>query len=288
MKKIILFLSLILSWIYLANFISAITINKNSWEVLDNTTWENISSLTNKIDVSWADIKLNWKLYVTWKICDNSWFCLGDSIEWTITNPWKSCLDLKGKWVDVDKEYYIKPDWYAGSPFKVYCDMTTDWWGWTRYVNIKWNYSFNDAYACWQKSDWTNITGYTNLECFNPNRYNISANNIMLKFDGNTYTRSLTLTPSVNTTTNWASSYYCVWWKEYMTIMTTHTWSMWEDGSFVWLWLNYCAPSWESYQHEMWGMAFTWIYEVRSQSWFWPNVFKPWSGTAAKSEFFIK
>ncbi|MCT4616946.1 MAG: hypothetical protein N4A38_01920 [Candidatus Gracilibacteria bacterium] len=41
---------------------NAIIITKNSGEVLDNSTWTNISSLTNKIDVSGADIKLNGKL----------------------------------------------------------------------------------------------------------------------------------------------------------------------------------------------------------------------------------
>ncbi|MCT4616908.1 MAG: hypothetical protein N4A38_01705 [Candidatus Gracilibacteria bacterium] len=69
MKKFILFLSIIFSGIYLANFIGAITISKNSGEVLDNSTWTNISSLTNKIDVGSSNIKLNGKLYVTGELC---------------------------------------------------------------------------------------------------------------------------------------------------------------------------------------------------------------------------
>ncbi|MCT4617109.1 MAG: hypothetical protein N4A38_02760 [Candidatus Gracilibacteria bacterium] len=71
MKKIILFISILLSGIYLANFINAITVTKNSGEVLDNSTWTNISSLTDKIDVSSSDIKLNGKLYVTGELCSN-------------------------------------------------------------------------------------------------------------------------------------------------------------------------------------------------------------------------
>ncbi|MCT4616907.1 MAG: fibrinogen-like YCDxxxxGGGW domain-containing protein [Candidatus Gracilibacteria bacterium] len=52
-------------------------INKNSGEVLDNLTWTNISSLTDKIDVSGDNIKLNGKLYVTGNLCDNNGNCLG-------------------------------------------------------------------------------------------------------------------------------------------------------------------------------------------------------------------
>jgi hypothetical protein len=69
---------------------NAIIITKNSWEVLDNSTWTNISSLTNKIDVSWADIKLNWKL------CSEIWLvkkCLWSCKDWYIwDDSTKSCI----------------------------------------------------------------------------------------------------------------------------------------------------------------------------------------------------
>ncbi len=38
-----------------------------------------------------------------------------------------------------DGVYWIKPD--ANAPFKVYCDMTTDWWGWTL---VSWNKWFSN------------------------------------------------------------------------------------------------------------------------------------------------
>jgi hypothetical protein len=287
MKKIILFLSLILSWIYLANFIGAITVTKNSWEVLDNLTWTSISSLTNKIDVSSSDIKLNWKLYVTWKICDNSWKCLWDSIEWTITNPWKSCLDLKNKWINIDDSYYIKPDWYAGSPFEVYCDMTTNWWGRTRYINIKWNYTFSDAKNCWS---WTQISN-TNLECFNPNRYNMAASSMLLKRDWTNYFKNdLNWISSVSTEYKFAwTSYPCRWHAQYMNIM----WNKWETSLImdnainVRLWYSFCdSASWE-----IWWMAdpndYPNSYVIKSGSWFWPT---PWTyaADAIATEIFIR
>ncbi|MCT4617239.1 MAG: fibrinogen-like YCDxxxxGGGW domain-containing protein [Candidatus Gracilibacteria bacterium] len=138
MKKFILTLSILLSGIYLANFISAITITKNSGEVLDNSTWTNISNLTNKIDVSGSDIKLDGKLYVTGKICDNSGKCLGDVEYGTQENPGTSCkniLDTKSSYLNKDGKYFIKPTGYSGSAFEVYCDMTTAGGGWTRVVN---------------------------------------------------------------------------------------------------------------------------------------------------------
>ncbi|MCT4617056.1 MAG: fibrinogen-like YCDxxxxGGGW domain-containing protein [Candidatus Gracilibacteria bacterium] len=132
MKKIILFLSLILSGIYLVNFIGAITITKNSGEVLDNTTWGNISSLTNKIDVTGANIKLNGKLYVTGKICDNSGKCLGIK-EGTEENPGLSCKTiLADDNTAGDGIYWIDPNGGdIADKFQVYCDMTTDSGGWT-------------------------------------------------------------------------------------------------------------------------------------------------------------
>ncbi|MCT4617522.1 MAG: fibrinogen-like YCDxxxxGGGW domain-containing protein [Candidatus Gracilibacteria bacterium] len=138
MKKVILFLSLILSGIYLTNFISAISITKNSGEVLDNTTWTNISNLTNKIDVTEADIKLNGKLYVTGKICDNSGKCFGDIELGTEGNPGKSCKDILDNSTGIvgDGVYWIKPEGYTGSAFETLCDMTTDGGGWTIISNI--------------------------------------------------------------------------------------------------------------------------------------------------------
>ncbi|MCT4617728.1 MAG: fibrinogen-like YCDxxxxGGGW domain-containing protein [Candidatus Gracilibacteria bacterium] len=125
MKKIILFLSLILSGVYLANFIGAITITKNSGEVLDNSTWGNIAGLTDKIDVSSGDIKLNGKLYVTGKICDSNGICLGDKIG-TESYPGLSCNDVLEKGGSIGNGvYWLKPD--AKPAFEAYCIM--DWNG---------------------------------------------------------------------------------------------------------------------------------------------------------------
>ncbi|MCT4617749.1 MAG: fibrinogen-like YCDxxxxGGGW domain-containing protein [Candidatus Gracilibacteria bacterium] len=155
MKKLILILAIFLSGIYLANFISAITINKNSGEVLDNVTWVNISNLTNKIDVSGVDIKLDGKLYVTGKLCSvigGVKKCLGSCDAgkvWdnttktckiipkgTVDNPGVSCkeiIDTPGS-NNGNGAYYLKGK--SGSTFQVYCDMTVDGGGWTLVAKV--------------------------------------------------------------------------------------------------------------------------------------------------------
>jgi hypothetical protein len=150
MKKLILIISIFVSWIYLANFISAITVTKNSWEVLDNITWTNISNLTNKIDVSSSDIKLNWKLYVTWKLCDNSWKCLWDWPKWTENNPGLSCNDILISWNSTwSWNYYIKPTWYIWNAFQTYCDMDNADWGWTHVMTFGSNSILTDNAVWW-------------------------------------------------------------------------------------------------------------------------------------------
>jgi len=56
--------------------------------------------------------------------------------------------------------------------------MTTNGWGWTRYIDIRWNYSFDDAKKCWLWTNWS-----WTIECFNPNRLNFVVSEYMVKQD---------------------------------------------------------------------------------------------------------
>jgi len=64
MKKVLIFLSVFLSLIYLSG---AIDIVLTSWKKLDNSSWTNLSSVLNKIDTNSSDLNINWKLSVDWK-----------------------------------------------------------------------------------------------------------------------------------------------------------------------------------------------------------------------------
>jgi hypothetical protein len=141
MKKLIIFISLLVTWIYLSN---AISITLNSRQKLESSQWTDLSSTLNKVNVSGNNLSVNGKFSINWKIClaDNN--CLWECWDWyhwdtssnsCITNawtesaPWTSCLDLYNKWAREDKAYYLT--WASGKKFLVYCDMTTAWGGWT-------------------------------------------------------------------------------------------------------------------------------------------------------------
>ena len=60
---------------------------------------------------------------------------------WSVQSlPWLSCKDIKNNWWNNwDWIYWIKPTWVSIA-YEVYCDMITDWWGWTLILNYlhKW------------------------------------------------------------------------------------------------------------------------------------------------------
>jgi len=84
-------------------------------------------------------IKTVWKLDITSSMTTEYKAIFDNSINWTMSwtwmtlaqiNPVASCKRLyEAKWKRDDWVYTINPTW--DNPFQVYCDMTTDWGGWT-------------------------------------------------------------------------------------------------------------------------------------------------------------
>ncbi|EKE28768.1 MAG: hypothetical protein ACD_3C00017G0001 [uncultured bacterium (gcode 4)] len=73
----------------------------------------------------------------------------------TSAKPWLNCLDIKNAWAESDWIYWIKPD--TNPSYQVYCDMTTDWGGWTL-VGYAWDNTWgfpNLSTTVWTYS-WTN------------------------------------------------------------------------------------------------------------------------------------
>ena len=129
--------------------------------------------------------------------------------------------------------------------------MTTNWYARTRFVNIKEDYSMDDARNCW----WTEVVSNANLECFNPNKYRIKAVEIMLKiWWSNYYFKPKNWEPTTisekKADTTWATTYYCYWWNDYMTAMRSDHFPRADgsDATRVRLWKSYC---WET-RREVW------------------------------------
>jgi len=107
------------------------------WIFLDPITKEPINNTW-----IWIDIVNTTTSYTSYLDNSSSW-----SVTWTgwtlykvlsKTQKFKSCKELKDKyksWIQ-DWIYNINPTltW----SFDVYCDMTTDWWGWTRVLDYNW------------------------------------------------------------------------------------------------------------------------------------------------------
>jgi len=169
MKKILIFILLFIASVYLS---WAININLWSWEKLENNIWTNLSSVLNKVNISWWDININWKLAVDWKIClDNGnciWECTWEQFwdnatssckakaGWTAETASKTCKTLKEENPEyINWAYFIDPDWdWWDTPFKAYCNMTLAWGGWTLLATQKDGHYFTISNVDSYDGDW--------------------------------------------------------------------------------------------------------------------------------------
>jgi len=134
-----------------------------SWSLEEmKKTWSWFTKLSTWLYSAylWTDLYLEWDEF---KYIDSS-----DVVKYILKSPleewniYKNCKEIKQaknsttNWCYTITWNFIEEDKSClddTSTERYYCDMIKDWWGWTMYVKIKWNYEFDDAKNCvlWEK-----------------------------------------------------------------------------------------------------------------------------------------
>jgi len=136
--------ALFLVWIFaflVPIFLFGVDLNLSWWDILSLVKWNEMTWILNKVDVSWGDININWKLAVDGKICDADNNCLG---ECTADKHWdklsNSCVNnIETR---VDQNCLWKPEnsiWNSVSSItqtRTYNKTTKTWWTW--WPNLAW------------------------------------------------------------------------------------------------------------------------------------------------------
>lgn len=90
--------------------------NNGVLNTLWSGNWENLISVSNTINIAWDDVSGRGYADGNYAVSCNGYINSGGVYEYI--------------WDTGDGFYNIKPDWNPA--FKVYCDMTNNWGGWTR------------------------------------------------------------------------------------------------------------------------------------------------------------
>lgn len=105
----------------------------SNWLDLYSTTWSYIVLFTSNNSISW-----------TWNILIWLSKYLSNFSEWwlDIKKTCKEIINSDKKSINNDWYYLINPTW--NKIFSTYCDMTTEWWWWTRISYSEWG-TYKDA-----------------------------------------------------------------------------------------------------------------------------------------------
>jgi len=150
------------------------------WIVLDPTTNALLQETWTWVDVvntvDTFDVYLDNSEKITWTWAEMK--KLESLVLYWTANSCKDLLEKNKQLKDVDWIYTINPTW--SSNFEVYCDMVTDWWGWTMLAYAEWEstvtYNHDDiinwipknSENCWLNTEcisksWLSINSWDSL-----------------------------------------------------------------------------------------------------------------------------
>ncbi len=139
----------------------------------------NIISVTTQTISTWDSIGAGWYQSVNDKIVNSYTKTEVDTMINEINSklpvgtqsfPGQSCKDiLTSLWNNWDGVYWIKPD--SNPAFEVYCDMTTDGWGWTLISTVSSSNLFRSL-----NTSWNSIESLSLIWNDNTNKLNIDSN----------------------------------------------------------------------------------------------------------------
>ncbi len=224
--------------------------------IVFKTTWFDLVTATGAYKAVFSsanNLISSWVIIWTWAVLTQS-------------SPTASCRRIIESWLwNTSWNYIINPNWIN---IQVYCDMTTDWWWWTRYVNIKWTYTYQNALDCY---NWIYVNNL-NFECFSP--LYAFPYKLLVKSWWNSWvwTISSNWEPMNWTRPSWNKRTYFDWMNNWAYI---RLWIDYNHDSSTWREFGWICSSWPQY------MSY-------SNSWIWPTTWMMREANAKLGEIYFK